>query len=316
MRFHSLRLKKDYGRLLLKIFVAYFLTALLICGGIFATLRTLSTTPQLPEVFEDNLVWHLANLRTELGQPPTEEKVRRLEAEFHLKVRTENFEVPGITETLPTFADVDQARDLRVAKNLRLGRSGRYFFAEISGQSPRTVWFVSPDTFQKNSSLLPFVWFTGFVLFILGMSFLSIRWMMKPLSLLFEGARELSEGNLSFRMPISHRGGFREIAEDFNEIAEKLQRQVQNRDILIRDVSHELRSPLTRMSVAVEMIREANIKDSLREDVERMSQLIQQILESYRIRSGGLPPRKARIDVIELIRGVTEEDPNLNPKVI
>ncbi|MBX9768345.1 MAG: HAMP domain-containing histidine kinase [Bdellovibrionales bacterium] len=308
-------MKADHGRLLLRIFFTYTLTALLIVGALFATYKTLSTAPVFPEIFEQNLIWHLSNLKKELGANPTMDQLRAIEDRFHLQVRMEAAENTNLMNELPTFSEVDESRELRISQNLKLGRANRYFFAEVIGETPRTVWFVHPQTLHRNSAF-PFLWVGGFIIFILGMSYLSIRWMMKPLSILFQGARELAEGNLSFRMPLSQRSGFQAIAGDFNEIAEKLQRQVQNRDALLRDVSHELRSPLTRIGVAAEMLQNQEIKASIQEDVQRMSHLVQQILESYRIQSGGLKPEKSEVDLVELMRNLKQEERDLKPEIV
>ena len=316
-------MKHDHGRLLFKVFFTYLLTALIILGALFGAFKSLNTAPTLPAVLEQNIIWHLSNLRRELGPQPDQKQAQDFYNRFHLRFRMEGVMATATSqngdpatvspEALPTFLELDSAKDLRVSDNLRFGRTGKFFFAEVTNETPRLAWFVSPQVFQRNS-LFPFQWIAGFILLILGMSFMSIRWIIKPLSLLFRGARELADGNLSFRMH-THRREFRSIARDFNEIAEKLERQIQNRDALLRDVSHELRSPLTRIGVAAELLQDPTARNSIREDVQRMNHLIHQILQSYQIRSGALSPKKVPMDIMEMIRTLQAEDKTLRPQL-
>ena len=104
-------------------------------------------------------------------------------------------------------------------------------------------------------------------------------------------ARELSQGNLSVRVPEARQPGrnregneFQALVRDFNHMAEQLESMVDAQKLLLRDVSHELRSPLARISVAIELARESvdnrmgNLLDRIEREAERLNQLIGQLL--------------------------------------
>jgi two-component system sensor histidine kinase CpxA len=85
----------------------------------------------------------------------------------------------------------------------------------------------------------------------------------RPLIRLRKAARELAAGNLSARVseapsgPLrAHSDEFQGLVHDFNHMAERLESLVGAQRLLVRDVSHELRSPLSRLSVALELARE------------------------------------------------------------
>ena len=74
------------------------------------------------------------------------------------------------------------------------------------------------------------------------------------------------------------------LIHDFNHMAERLESLVDAQKLLLRDVSHELRSPLARLSVALELAREdadpattAHL-DRIERETERLNQLIGQLL--------------------------------------
>jgi two-component system, OmpR family, sensor histidine kinase CpxA len=77
---------------------------------------------------------------------------------------------------------------------------------------------------------------------------------------------------------------FHALVHDFNHMAERLESLVNAQRLLLRDVSHELRSPLARLSVALELSREdadptmTTHLDRIQRETERLNQLIGQLL--------------------------------------
>jgi two-component system, OmpR family, sensor histidine kinase CpxA len=114
----------------------------------------------------------------------------------------------------------------------------------------------------------------------------------RPVIRLRRAARELAHGKLSARVkeaPPSRPGLFRgdefhALVHDFNHMAERLESLVNAQRLLLRDVSHELRSPLARLSVALELSREdadstmTTHLDRIQRETERLNQLIGQLL--------------------------------------
>ena len=87
----------------------------------------------------------------------------------------------------------------------------------------------------------------------------------RPLVRLRAAARSLAGGNLKVRVEESERGragkpvdDFQGLVHDFNHMAGRLESLVNAQKLLLRDVSHELRSPLARLSVTLELVRESS----------------------------------------------------------
>jgi len=126
----------------------------------------------------------------------------------------------------------------------------------------------------------------GLTTFVLVMVF------TRPVVRLRKAARELAHGKLDTRVkeaPPSRPGIFRgdefhALVHDFNHMAERLESLVNAQRLLLRDVSHELRSPLARLSVALELSREdadstmTTHLDRIQRETERLNQLIGQLL--------------------------------------
>lgn len=124
----------------------------------------------------------------------------------------------------------------------------------------------------------------GLTTFVLVMIF------TRPVIQLRKAARELAGGKLNTRVKEADRKSllkvdeFEALVHDFNHMAERLESLVGAHKLLLRDVSHELRSPLARVNVALELSREdADSKmgshlDRIERETERLNQLIGQLL--------------------------------------
>ncbi len=94
-------------------------------------------------------------------------------------------------------------------------------------------------------------------------TFVLVLLLIRPIGKLRVAARSLANGELATRVPEPDGeerlfGGdeIQGLVQDFNYMAERLERLVGAQKMLLRDVSHELRSPLARLSVALELARE------------------------------------------------------------
>ncbi len=86
-------------------------------------------------------------------------------------------------------------------------------------------------------------------------------YLARPVSRLRDGLRKLAQGDLGVRLTSGmgrRRDEIADLAQDFDAMAERLQQLIASRDRLLHDVSHELRSPLARMSVAVGLARKSD----------------------------------------------------------
>lgn len=113
------------------------------------------------------------------------------------------------------------------------------------------------------------------------------RYLTRPLKNLQQASRSLADGDLATRIAVPLTGGDEtsELARDFNSMAEQLQAKVQAQKRLLGDVSHELRSPLARMRVALALAEKepARIAEQLRRielETERLDTLIEQLLSA------------------------------------
>lgn len=133
-------------------------------------------------------------------------------------------------------------------------------------------------------------------------TFILVLLLTRPIARLRAAARDLARGQLDTRIPNEHSkarifGGdeIQGLEHDFNHMAEQLESLVAAQKLLLRDVSHELRSPLARLSVALELTREdapAGMLENLERierEAGRLNALIGQLLRLSSIESASAP---------------------------
>ncbi|MEH6636429.1 MAG: ATP-binding protein [Halioglobus sp.] len=131
------------------------------------------------------------------------------------------------------------------------------------------------------------------------------RLMTNRLKAMQQASRRLANGELDTRLQVRNHGGDEtdELARDFNSMAEQLQERIQAQKRLLGDVSHELRSPLTRLRIALALAQENGQASSqylqrIEHEAERLEDLIGQLLSAQ----GGQVQLDSHIDLIELLR--------------
>lgn len=149
-----------------------------------------------------------------------------------------------------------------------------------------------------------------------GVCYLLARQLTSPVSRLRAAARKLTRGDLSARVggTVSRRSDeIGDLARDFDSMAERLEALIGSQQRLLRDISHELRSPLTRLSVALELARqragdEADEQlDRIQRESERLNELIGQLLAVSRLETSPETLERAPIDMTVLLESVVAD---------
>lgn len=146
--------------------------------------------------------------------------------------------------------------------------------------------------------------------------YLLARYLTKPIVTLGNATRQLAAGNLSTRVIPSLWKGKDEISElavDFDIMAERIEKLLTAQRNLLRDVSHELRSPLARLNVALELCRQqfgseaGKPLDRIEREAERLNELIGQILTVNKSESGASEFITTKVDLAKLVREITAD---------
>lgn len=130
-----------------------------------------------------------------------------------------------------------------------------------------------------------------------------LQHLLRPLRELNDGVTRLGEGELSVNIPRTTSDEFGMLTDAFNQMAARVREMIVVRDQLLVDVSHELRSPLTRLKVALELMPDDTQRVRLSREVAEMERMITGLLELERLRAGrGVT--LVRQDIVPLVRDV------------
>jgi len=142
---------------------------------------------------------------------------------------------------------------------------------------------------------------------MLALCFLVIKRMLRPVRDIRDGVKLMGEGDLSHRVPIRHDNDLGQLADSINTMASDIEHMLDAKRQLLLGASHELRTPLTRAKVAVQLLDESRERQLLEDDLFEMEQLIADILESERMKSGHAALHHTSVDLIALSHSVANE---------
>ncbi len=168
-------------------------------------------------------------------------------------------------------------------------------------------YLLSTRNFPAEAKELHLMLLITFLSIILGICFLLIRNILMPVRRLASGMREVSGGNLDHRVDVMSRDELGELARSFNEMRERIRLMLRSREQLLLDVSHELRSPLARIKVALECPDDAATRGSIAEDVREMERMVTEILETERLDRSGAILLREETALLPLIREAAGE---------
>ncbi len=171
-------------------------------------------------------------------------------------------------------------------------------------------WYLKPVVDMPREFLF-------ILLFLLTLIFLIthavIRKALIPVRWLQKGVDKISEGDLDVKVPVMKNDELGRLSEAFNNMVKQIREMIASRDQLLLDVSHELRSPITRMRLALEFLPDSNKKDDIISDLNALETMITEILESERLKQGKSRLKLEICDLVQLIRDAANDFKDTSP---
>lgn len=187
-------------------------------------------------------------------------------------------------------ANLYQNRSLEMSKLLggeaevRISQGEEYLFWIRPPQAPQ-YWVKIPLTSLEEASYAPLL----FVLAVLGSlsvigGWLFVRQLNRPLKALQGAAHSVGQGD--FPEPLVERGTTEivSVTQAFNHMAKGIKQLEDDRNLLMAGISHDLRTPLTRIRLATEMMSKDDefLKEGIESDINDMNTIIDQFIDYIR----------------------------------
>jgi signal transduction histidine kinase len=216
---------------------------------------------------------------------------------------------------MPRVSEME-IKDYFPGSPVHLGRhEGKRYIVLQEGES-RYIFNFMNSYLRRNFAEVRILVLIVLLSAILACAYFVIRWILRPVTRLSEGVLQVGAGNLDYRVPAGGRDELGRLAAAFNAMTGRIKAMLASREQLLLDVSHELRSPVTRMKVALEFIPETNAKKSIREDLSEMEAMITELLETHRLGSehGRLELQEADLAALagQVAEGFSHREPGVN----
>lgn len=205
--------------------------------------------------------------------------------------------------------DFDRLREIPLAAKRLVGKGGKvYVIVSEVPVGPFVEFFRMP--LKYLGPIFAVVIMAGLVCFWLA------RYLTAPIRELQSAARKFANGDLKARVGSQVRERSDEIADlgrDFDMMAEQIEKLMISQRRLIRDISHELRSPLTRLSVALELARQhggqktAEFLNRIGHETDKLNELIGQLLGVSRLEKDRERLEKVQLDLTDIIEKIVQD---------
>ncbi|MDJ0782774.1 MAG: HAMP domain-containing sensor histidine kinase [Desulfosarcinaceae bacterium] len=268
-----------FTKLLLVILVAGICLNFTLGAFFHHAYRRLANSP-----LKRNLAQYAHLLVADMGIPPDPARARRLASEAGLLIWYHGPErVWANTRiSLPAIEWEDRRTIWSERAAIRHVRHHGHFYLRYEIDAQRFTFRLAKPDFEAEDVVKGGLFILAALSITLGLVFIFVRRILKPVDHLTRGVHQVAAGRLDHRVPETGVDEFSQLARAFNQMTGRIKSSLEAREQLLLDVSHELRSPITRMRVALEFLPDSKARAALAEDVAAMDALVGQILEEAR----------------------------------
>ena len=210
---------------------------------------------------------------------------------------------------MPYLSMLEQAIETRTGKLSRTKMTSwdkTWFWVEFNSAGHQLSIGFPQDRLGVQSPLVLLLILATTIVLTLFTSIILARRITQPLQRLAEAARHVGMGNTPETLVEDKVEELAELTRTFNQMAQQVKALLANRTTLLAGISHDLRTPLARMRLALEMLpenTEPKIIARLNNDVEEMNRLIGEFLAFSRGLEKEIPQR---IDLNSLLKELVD----------
>lgn len=272
----------------------------------------------LREVIGAHMALHTNYVLRDLGYPPSVERAQALVNTNPIDIRIDG---PGVQwASDPEFPGLDKLdfepsefiEGLEISRadgrewglpiaELGFYRYDRHSYTQIVEGDYR-ISVVTPKIAETPPPNLAWPAIGLISVLVLAACYFAVRWLVYPLTWIKAGADRIGSGDLDYRIPVARKDELGELTSDINQMADDVQEMLEAKRQLLLAISHELRSPLTRTKVALELMDDETTRQNVLEDVQEMEQLIHDLLEGEQLNTRHAPLQTTAVDVNDMLQ--------------
>lgn len=286
-----------------------------------SALRWVYDTDEVRDLVSGHLSLHIRYVLDDIGDPPRIERAVAITETVPVDIRIAG---PGLIwasdERFPELAELDfesgnalsgTAGDwLRSLPNAQFARLEQHNFLKI-GRGPYEIIVSSPKIADAAVQRSPYPIIVGVGLALVLLAYLAVRWLFRPVNAIRYGAARIGEGRFDERITAVRQDQLGDLANDINSMAGEVQSMLDAKRQLLLGISHELRSPLSRMRLAIELLDDLESgktdTDGMRQDIDEMEKIIAALLEAERLNSRHATLHLESCDIEHLIDDLLDD---------
>jgi signal transduction histidine kinase len=254
--------------------------------------------------FRHTLSPHVARyvdyLTADIGTPPDLARARRLAETLPIDILIEGPQVNW--SSAPDELPVGQVKKLMAE---RPAGWGERFFVRSLSDGHRMLFRFQPLAASDPNPRIGLLAVAS-ILLVLSLAYWAIDRLFSPVDAIRTGVRRIGEGELGYRVQVERRDELGELAHSINGMADDIQAMLEAKRQLLLAISHELRSPLTRARVSIELIEEGPARDEVARDLREIGRLITELLETERLNTRHSPLLRTPESLNSLVREVAQ----------
>ncbi len=290
---HSLAL-----RLMLLSLLTLFVVAVVFFSSIAIALRG---------QFQENLLPHVIQyqkyIQQDIGFPPDLEKAAQLAKRLSIDLFIEGEDTDWSSTGDPFNGDFVSFKTHSDSSILHARQQGHFYLR--SNENGYTTTLVV----RRSEKILPPVWkslaLLGLIT-VLTLSYFAIRRLFKPIEIIQSSVRKIGLGSLDHRISGLREDELGDLASSINGMAAEIEAMLSAKRTLLLAISHELRSPITRCRVSLELLEDSKNKKNIKRDLIEMETLIEDLLESERLNQQHTILDPTEVEIAVLIEGTLQ----------
>ncbi len=152
----------------------------------------------------------------------------------------------------------------------------RQFEVDVQIDHHRVVRFLSSDDRLMDPRMYIFIlWLIGSSVFLMAVAVIFMRNQIRPIHRLALAAEKLGKGQDLATFKVEGAREVRQAGRAFLDMRDRIRRQIDQRTAMLAGVSHDLRTPLTRMKLQLAMQKDSAGSDELRQDLDEMEKMLE-----------------------------------------
>ena len=307
-----------------RLLVIFVIASFAYSYGARHALQVFTDTDWLRQIVGAHIALYTEYVLEDIGSPPNIDRAMEIVSQIPVDIRIVG---PGEDwSSDPDFPDLDAlpfgplgllelseaSRNeveawTRTLELVEFARHEEHVFVKLT-HGDAFIVFASPRIREIRPPTYATLIFSVVGLTMLLLLYLAVRWLFRPIKWMQEGTARIGHGELDYRIPVKRRDELGDLTQDINRMADDVEGMLEAKRQLMLAISHELRSPLTRAKVALELLDDETVRQNVLEDIDEMDRLIADLLESEALNMRHAILRREPTDLGELVQTVVDSD--------